>query len=335
MLGDVLGLTKWQALAYHDLVGSPSLDASELARRLGIEPGDALDVLRALERHGLATRQSADDSRFQAAPPEIALGALLAQRKQEIQAAQAELIELEAEFRRSSVLRPATDVVDVVRGAEAVRQRITQLQLGARETVESFTKPPVFVMGADENTAEDQAVARGVRYRVVIDREFLDAGLLRVDDVAAAIEQGEDVRFSERVPIKLFIIDHRLAFVPIQTLGEAAGADGSEGVAPDLVGALVIHPSGLLDALIALFEGVWRDATPFPVPGEEDEPSGLDPQDGRILALMLAGLTDQSVANQLGLSLRTVQRRVKVLMGIAGVSTRIQLGWYAARKGWI
>jgi len=174
-------------------------------------------------------------------------------------------------------------------------------------------------------------VARGVRYRVVVDRVFLDTGTLRVDDVAAAIEHGEDVRFSERVPIKLFIIDRRLAFVPIQTVVDSEGSD----VAPDLVGALVIHPSGLLDALIALFESVWRDATPFARPGEHAASTDLDHQDARILGLMLAGLTDQSVANQLGLSLRTVQRRVKVLMDIAGVSTRIQLGWHAARKGWI
>ena len=332
MLGDVLGLTKSQSLAYRELVASPSLDAAELGRRLGSGPGDALDVLRTLESHGLATRQSADDSRFQAAPPEIALGALLARRKDEIRAAQVELIELEEQFRHSSALRPATDVVDVVRGAEAVKHRIMQLQLGARETVESFTKPPVLVMSAEDNTAEDQAVARGVRYRVVIDRVFLDTGTLRVDDVVAAIDNGEDVRFSERVPIKLFIIDRRLAFVPIQTVVEA-GTDGSE-TAPDLVGALVIHPSGLLDALIALFESVWRDAIPFARPGEEAA-GDLNQQDSRILGLMLAGLTDQSVANQLGLSLRTVQRRAKVLMDVAGVSTRIQLGWHAARKGWI
>jgi DNA-binding NarL/FixJ family response regulator len=166
-----------------------------------------------------------------------------------------------------------------------------------------------------------------------VDRVFLDTGVLRVDDIAAAIENGEDVRFSERVPIKLFIIDSRLAFVPIQTVVEA-GAEGAD-LAPDLVGALIIHPSGLLDALIALFESVWRDATPFTPPGEEAQRSGLDREDTRILSLMLSGLTDQSVAHQLGMSLRTVQRRVKVLMGIAGVSTRIQLGWHAARKGWI
>ena len=54
----------------------------------------------------------------------------------------------------------------------------------------------------------------------------------------------------------------------------------------------------------------------------------------QVLALLLGGLTDQAVAGQLGLSLRTVQRRISQLMIKAGVATRIQLGWYAARKGW-
>jgi DNA-binding NarL/FixJ family response regulator len=34
------------------------------------------------------------------------------------------------------------------------------------------------------------------------------------------------------------------------------------------------------------------------------------------------------------MSLRTVQRRIRGLMDTAGVDTRIQLGWYAARAGW-
>jgi DNA-binding NarL/FixJ family response regulator len=49
---------------------------------------------------------------------------------------------------------------------------------------------------------------------------------------------------------------------------------------------------------------------------------------------MLAGLSDQGVASQLGLSLRTVQRRLRHLQDLAGVKSRMQLGWYAARQGW-
>ena len=56
--------------------------------------------------------------------------------------------------------------------------------------------------------------------------------------------------------------------------------------------------------------------------------------DRRILALMLAGLTDQAVAGQLDLSLRSVQRRLRHLQDLAGVDSRMQLGWYAARHDW-
>jgi DNA-binding NarL/FixJ family response regulator len=54
-----------------------------------------------------------------------------------------------------------------------------------------------------------------------------------------------------------------------------------------------------------------------------------------VLSLLLAGLTDQAVANQLHVSLRTIQRRVQHLMGLARVETRMQLGWKACRLGWV
>jgi DNA-binding NarL/FixJ family response regulator len=53
-----------------------------------------------------------------------------------------------------------------------------------------------------------------------------------------------------------------------------------------------------------------------------------------VLALLLSGLTDQAIAGQLELSLRTVHRRIHQLMTKAGVESRIQLGWAAARNGW-
>nr|WP_238427092.1 helix-turn-helix domain-containing protein [Streptomyces adustus] len=56
--------------------------------------------------------------------------------------------------------------------------------------------------------------------------------------------------------------------------------------------------------------------------------------DARVLALVLAGLTDQAAAGQLGVSRRTVQRRIGELMLKAGAESRIQLGWIAARRGW-
>ena len=62
---------------------------------------------------------------------------------------------------------------------------------------------------------------------------------------------------------------------------------------------------------------------------------GLPELDTRILGLLLAGLTDQAVANHLGLSMRTVQRRVRALMDQVAAETRLQLGFQASRRGWL
>ncbi|MEU8352593.1 MULTISPECIES: LuxR family transcriptional regulator [unclassified Streptomyces] len=69
-------------------------------------------------------------------------------------------------------------------------------------------------------------------------------------------------------------------------------------------------------------------------PGVPAGPDGPDATDLRMLSLLLDGLTDASVAKQLDLGLRTVQRRVRRLMELAGVSTRMQLGWHARDRGW-
>ncbi|RDG35048.1 helix-turn-helix transcriptional regulator, partial [Streptomyces corynorhini] len=67
----------------------------------------------------------------------------------------------------------------------------------------------------------------------------------------------------------------------------------------------------------------------------EERPPGPDATDLEILSLLLAGMTDARVAKQLDLGLRTVQRRVRGLMELSGVTTRLQLGWHAYEKDWV
>ncbi|MFB7223608.1 helix-turn-helix domain-containing protein [Streptomyces sp. NPDC056227] len=51
--------------------------------------------------------------------------------------------------------------------------------------------------------------------------------------------------------------------------------------------------------------------------------------------LLLAGYTDAAVAARLGISLRTMQRRVRRLMDLAGTDSRVLLGWHARDRGWL
>jgi DNA-binding NarL/FixJ family response regulator len=54
--------------------------------------------------------------------------------------------------------------------------------------------------------------------------------------------------------------------------------------------------------------------------------------DPKLVELLELGLKDEAIARYLGVSLRTVRRRVAHLMAVNGVDTRFQLGWALARR---
>ncbi|MCE6998548.1 helix-turn-helix transcriptional regulator [Saccharothrix sp. S26] len=63
-----------------------------------------------------------------------------------------------------------------------------------------------------------------------------------------------------------------------------------------------------------------------------DEPT---PQTRKLLLLMAAGATDRAIARELGVSERTICRRIALLQLKLGVRTRFQLGVLAASKRWL
>ncbi|MGW8062533.1 helix-turn-helix domain-containing protein [Streptomyces ziwulingensis] len=323
MLG-VLGLKDTHESAYRALVSVGAADVPDLARRLALGEQETERALRRLEQNGLAAQSSARPGRWVAAPPGVALGALLTQQRHELEKAELAAALLAQEYRAAASEPAVHDLVEVVTGAAAVAQRFLQLQLGASEEVCALvTGNPVAVTGM-ENDAEEQATGRGVRYRVVVERSVLDLPT-GITELTAALGRDEEVRVVDRVPTKLVVADRALALVPLT-------ARSSEPA------ALVVHASGLLELLSGLFEAVWQDALPLRlgVSGvTEHGPNGPDGTDLEILSLLLAGLTDASVAKQLDLGLRTVQRRVKRLMELTGVTTRLQLGWHAYERDWV
>ncbi|TQK51154.1 sugar-specific transcriptional regulator TrmB [Streptomyces sp. SLBN-118] len=324
MLG-AIGLDERQESAYRALVALGAAEVTDLAHRLALPEPDMERALRRLEQQGLAAQSSACTGRWVAAPPGVALGALLTQQRHELDQAELAAALLAEEYRAQAVEPAVHDLVEVVTGASAVAHRFLQLQLGAAEEVCALvTGHPVVVAGTD-NDAEEKAATRGVTYRVVVERDVLTmpAGTA---ELSAALGRDEQVRVVDRVPTKLVVADRTLAMVPLTGRGAEPAA-------------LVVHASGLLESLTSLFEAVWRDALPLRLGARgdicEEATPGPDAADLEILSLLLAGMTDASVAKQLDLGLRTVQRRVKGLMELTGVTTRLQLGWQAYAKGWV
>ncbi|MEU6315664.1 helix-turn-helix domain-containing protein [Streptomyces sp. NPDC047014] len=319
MLG-AIGLDEGQESAYRALVALGAAEVPDLAHRLTLPVPQTERTLRHLERHGLAARSSARPGRWVAAPPGVALEALLTRQRQELERAELAAARLAQEYRAEAAEPAVHDLVEVVQGASAVAHRFHQLRLAARhEVCALLTEPPQPPPGHPE-----EPPPRDVDHRVVIQRDALTLPN-GIQEASTALARGVHVRVTARVPAKLLIADRTLAMVPLTP----PGAEPT---------ALVVHASGLLDSLAGLFEAVWRESLPLCLgtSGAAEETEGTpDATDLEVLSLLLAGMTDASVAKHLDLGLRTVQRRVKGLMEAAGVTTRLQLGWHAYERGWV
>jgi DNA-binding CsgD family transcriptional regulator len=323
-----LGIAPDVEVVYRAVIGSPETSVAHLAETLALPEGQVADALSALADVGLVLRS--DDGTVVGAPPAVALGALITEQHQGLRIAEQALAALAEQHRSAVAGQGISDLIEVVTGLDAIRHRFQQVQHAAGEQLRMFVTSPYIAVRPGENSAEPAALDRGVGIRVVIER----AVLAEPEGTAEAIQslrRGVQIRVVDRLPMKLVLADTDLALVPLEV------APGGEP------GAVLLQRSGLLSALDALFEALWQRGHPLeraaleggPVGEPEDGPEAVTPLDRQILALLLAGLTDQAVAHQLGISLRSLQRRLRHLQDLAGVGSRMQLGWYAARNEWV
>jgi DNA-binding NarL/FixJ family response regulator len=82
------------------------------------------------------------------------------------------------------------------------------------------------------------------------------------------------------------------------------------------------------------FDLKWAQAAPW-MPSGTPTPAKDDTQRQRILDALAAGLKDEAIARQLGVSVRTVRRHITALMQELGASTRFAAGVAAVRRGWV
>jgi sugar-specific transcriptional regulator TrmB/DNA-binding CsgD family transcriptional regulator len=318
---EAIGLDDEHTAVYQLLLRLPSASVDELAAMADMTVGRAQQMIDDLEVLGLLARQASVPDRVVASPPSLALRPMLHERERRLTQAHESLVHLSELYRQGAAQRDVPDVVDVVLGADAVRQRFAQLQAAAEQQVSVLMLSEVAFVDKGENAEEERALARGVRYRVIVEKPVLEwPGF--IDAARESAPHGEEVRVLPTLPTRMIIADDRMALLPIRSHGDERSS-----------GALLVHPSGLLDLLIAIFEEFWTASTGFI--SERELPGSHDAIDRDLLKLLLLGLTDAAAAAQLGISLRTVQRRVSELMETAGVTTRIQLGAEAVRRSWV
>lgn len=317
MLG-VLGLSQSEQELYEQLVGSGPLTAAEL-------DGRSAAALPRLHELGLVTRDDGDPPVWAAISPNTALQLLVSDRGRELAEARRYVAELVSRFSLAGTDRDLPAMVEVIYGREEIIRRFLALQLAARHQFRACDAPPYPANDAAQpNTLEFDQLHAGLRFRILYDRTALDIPG-RLADLEAGIAAGEQARVAD-IPLKMTLFDDSAAILPLRQ-------------PPDVESRLLVYNPVLLDALSALFEMYWDQALPLHVDQGRAELSGAGdeppPGERQLMLLLVAGLTDQDIAAQLGISDRTVRSRVRAMMDRLDATTRFQAGYQAVLRGWL
>ncbi|MBW1597791.1 LuxR family transcriptional regulator [Streptomyces sp. JJ38] len=317
----LLGIGHAAARVYPVLLELAPAALSEIGAAAGLTGPELTSAYAELVAVGLASPAADDRDVVAPIPPAAGLEVLGRHRAAEVDASRLTVGGAFESFRRQRLAAYNDNLVEVVTG-EAVGPRLRQAWASAREQIRQFDSPPYFPLsGATEDALA--TLARGVKQRVVYSQASIELPGNLEEAIEPCIEAGEQARVLPSVPVKLLIIDDAYALVSLSI----KEADVHNTL-------LIVQPCGLLSALVALFEQSWQSALPFhgrAVP----RPGGLLPADRRLLWLLAGGARDEVIARELGVSRRTLFRRMEVLMARLGARSRFQMALQAQRHGWL
>ncbi|MFD7280806.1 LuxR C-terminal-related transcriptional regulator [Streptomyces sp. NPDC059862] len=323
-----LGLDGLTDAVYKRLIAGRYRSAHDLADHLGVTADDVRLALEHLAKLDLL--RSVGDGVGELVDPRLGLKALLLRRMsgieeqlrefEEDRAAVMSLIDEYTEARPGGGEVPGCSYVT---GRDAVTDQLREMSDGAGAEWLAFLPDgsPSESWLEPLQALQRQVRAHGVETRAVTTdsiRGDARAGLR----AAWEGEPGSRVRTVPSLPVHLLVVDRSRALLP------ADPADPWHSV-------LQITTPGAVEALTALFEGVWENAVPLgsAAPGVDEH--GLSPREKELLRLLARGLNDDTIRRRLGVSLRTVRRIVAELCVRLGAASRFEAGYQAAKRGWI
>jgi sugar-specific transcriptional regulator TrmB len=322
----IFGISEAEEQAYRWLLSHPNSTTKDFAQVHALTLRKAQTLFDGIESWGLATRTLSKPRRYVPVAPDMAIETLARGHQNAIAHALSAIPELQKQAAYQS--NTSEQLVELITGKEATYQAYERMPRIAKKEIIGMIRPPMLISRLDlpperDHPEQRQAQERGVQLRSIIDSNFLAlSGSL--DTVRGDMKAGEQVRVVRRLPFKMLLTDRRLALIPL---------DLQRFDSP----VLLVRSPALIDALYALFEVLWKRATPIPLTRDRhvmiEEQSAQFPEKlEELISAMAAGLNDKSISSELNLSRRTLNRRIAELMRLLDTRTRFQAGWRAALR---
>ncbi|MGX9884560.1 helix-turn-helix transcriptional regulator [Streptomyces sp. NPDC002276] len=313
-----VGVSAIDEVVYRAILQQPDAGAGGWALLTGKTPAELREACNRLLTLGLLQPPDSMGG-LRAVDPRVAIRALIRRRETESELVAATAEEMATAYEAGLLREEPSRLIEVASGEGAIAARLEEMYARAEHEVCLFDTPPYLAPPAPQVDLQADLLKRGIVSRGIYAATALEDpnALSRAWNM---VELGEQARVLPSVPLKLLVVDGRRALLPLTS--SAAGG----------YCAVVVWHSAVTEALQKLFEMAWQQATPLGRPAGNGE---LSEDEQALTRLLAAGLKDEAVARHLGISLRTLRRRVSDLQERLGAASRFQLGMRAAQRGWL
>lgn len=326
---EVLGLEPVAESIYALLLDRPGFGVAQLVDHLGLSEGQVRAGLDELADLTLLRPSRESSGWLRAVSPEIGVELFLrrqeeelARRAHELAANKAAAALLVAKYAHAAPDMAAGRTEQLI-GIDAIQAKLEVL---ARRTEEEcLSVMPGGGQSPGSLDASRPLDADTMRRGVALLTLYQDS--VRNDPATYAYarwmtEEGGQVRTAALLPPQMLIIDRKTAVVPIDLNDTKRGA-------------LVTREPAIVASLVAVYQQAWDTAVPLGADREQGLGAGLSPGEKELLLLLAKGMTDETAAKRLGVSLRTVRRQMAALMERLGAASRFEAGLKAAQRGWL
>ncbi|MEW9528668.1 LuxR C-terminal-related transcriptional regulator [Microbispora sp. NPDC049125] len=316
---------------YQLTLDDPDWTPERLQNKLGLTGEQVSQALGTMAELGLLEPCPPAPSGMAARAAEAAVVSLMREQKNalavraaELQRTSAALDTLASQFLSLRNPRPGDTRVDVVVGEAEVTSLLRDATSVAYHEVQIVNMDvqgrdydPDFCRSWHRRLLGNGIAVRGV-YRSSMARSMQSCNRLR-----ALQRDGVEIRLTPTAPIGIMTFDHFL------TVAEVPSLNGDMAV-------LAIHGHALTGLFRQIFEHCWTMSAALET-GPVESPAGemLTEQQKTVVRMLAAGMKDETIARNLGISQRTLRRLITELMDLLESTSRFQAGVRATARGWV
>ena len=246
----MIGFTENEAKTYVYLLKKQVFTATEISRIAGVNRSKIYQVLGNLVRKGLCIEKPGKVRKYEAVDPEIAFEKVREAQEKKIERISSITTILSPIFQQQQINTAPLDFIEVYGTPSTIINKYNALELEASKFVYSFCKRPYAM--ADSNLINQEqltSMRKGVIYKSIFEIEP-DQPAWFAQKMLSFVKQGEEIRVSPHLPIKLHIYDEKtVMFSMINKISPKENLT-----------YMVIEHEDLTEALISTFNCYWQNS---------------------------------------------------------------------------